>query len=147
MSTKKEHTVKKILAEKMEELKASQNVRLDDIEKFVRGELAKINDRNKAINGYVVNSNSGMQQALYNLELTNEALELLITEANLVEGLKDKLAAKRGEIHEQRQKQAEEQMKARMESEAKPEAPAAETAAAVPAPQEEVSQEQVQAQG
>ncbi len=118
MSTKKEHKVKTILAAKMEELKASQNVRLDEIEKFVRDELVKINDRNKAINGYVVNSNSGMQQALYNLELTSEALKAIITEANLVEGLEEKIAAKRAELHEKRQKEAEEHMKARIEGEA-----------------------------
>jgi len=138
MSTKKEHTVKKILAEKIDELKASQNTRLDEIEKFVRGELAKINERNKAVNGYVVGANSQMQQKLYNMELTLDAYKELVAEAGLIEGFDDKLAAKRAELHERYTKESEEAMKARMQSEAA-EQPAAEAPA-----QKESKQEQAQ---
>lgn len=141
MSTKKEHTVKKILAEKIEELKASQNSRLDEIEKFVRGELAKINDRNKAVNGYVVSSNSAMQQKLYNMELTIDGLKAILKESNVFPDLDERLAAKRAELHEQYEKDAQEQMKKNTEQQA----PAEEQKPAEQAPQaEEPKPEQAQ---
>lgn len=144
MSTKKEHTVKRILSEKIEELKASQNTRLDEIEKFVKAELVKINERNRGVNSYVVGINTNMQQKLYNMELTNDALKAILEESGLVPDLKEKLTAKRAELHEQYSKEAEEAMKAKMEQQEKAEQAPAAAEAAPAQPVEEIKQEQAQ---
>jgi hypothetical protein len=111
MTTKKTHTVKKILADKLEELHAKQNARLDEIENFVREELKKINERNKAVNSYVVGESSANSNSIYNMVLTVDAITRVIGEANLLEGFSDKLDATRKLLHEEREKAAVEKMK------------------------------------
>lgn len=110
--TKKEHKVKQLLSTGIEELKQLQNERLDKIEADVKTELDKINNRNKAINGFVMGEVKNlMAQKLYNMELTVDALKELLTEANIISDIELKLAEKRQALHDKREKEAVEQMK------------------------------------
>ena len=121
MSTKKEHTVKRILSTKIEELSIAQNKRLDEIEKFVKEDLKRINDRNKAINGYVLGEVKNlMDTQLYNIQLTSEALKELIIEHNLIPELRTKLDEKRSELHKARQDAAVSKMQENLQGEAQP---------------------------
>lgn len=124
MSTKKHHKVKEILAEGLEALMAEQNTKLDRIEKFVQEQLAKINDRNKAVNGFVVGEVKYlMDNKLHNMDLTVDALKEMLAEAGIIVDLDTKLAEKRKEIHERREKAAEENMKAQQQSTAPEQTP------------------------
>ena len=116
MSTKKEHKVKTILLEKLEELKSQQNKRLDEIELFVREELKKINDRSRAVNGFIINEvKVMMDNKLYNLELTVEAIKNTLEEKLNIDGFSSLVDKRRAAVHERITKREEENMKSSME--------------------------------
>lgn len=119
MSTKKKEKVKSLLQDGFLELREAQNAKLDQIEKFVRGELTKINERNKAVNGFVVGEVKYlMDNKLYNMDLTIAAIKDLLTEANIIGDIETKITEKRKAIHEKQEKAAQEKMKENMAAKA-----------------------------
>ena len=121
--TKKEHKVKQILSKGIAELEAKQNAKLDAVEEFVKKTLGEQGERNRAIHGFLVREvQYNIANQLWNMSVTMDAFLELMKEHNVqIENFSEKLDAKKTEIQNRKQKEAEAKMAERMQAEAKPE--------------------------
>lgn len=117
--TKKQHRVKQLLSEGIAELEAKQNARLDKIEEFVKKSLGEQGERSKVIHGFIVREvQYNIANQLWNMNVTMDAFLEVIQDHVKIEGFGEKLDAKKQEIQDRKQKEAEARMAERMQQEA-----------------------------
>lgn len=119
MSTKKENKIKVALEEGFFKLNEKQDKRIDEIENFVKTELKKISDQNKAVQGFIVREvKVNLENRLYNAECTFEAFMEVIGEHGIkIDNVNELIDTKKKEIHERKTKHAEAQMQANIQKE------------------------------
>jgi hypothetical protein len=107
---------KQIRKQAMAAVGKDMNERLDKIENFCREKLAESDKRARAVQGFLIQTVQGkIQQDLWNATVTVDAIVQVLAEAGLnIENFAEKVDAKKVEISERKQREAEEAMKAKL---------------------------------
>lgn len=111
-------SAKQIKKQALAAVNEEMNRRLNEIESYVKNNLAEQNQRAKNVQGWIVQEVKGkIQQDLFNANCTIDAVVEVLADAGLhIEGFAEKVDARKVEIAKRREAEAVDEMKAKLQA-------------------------------